>query len=62
MAQKQQPLPAHNVDGSDVFSDSDESNKEKLAHKGAASDPDFEDKVELKYEDCPEKTGFTYPS
>ena len=27
-----------------------------------ASDPDFEEKRELKYEDCPEKTGFAYPS
>lgn len=54
--QQQEPVLAPKVDASPVLSDGDNSNKEK------ASDPDFEDKIELKYEDCPEKTGFAYPS
>ena len=60
MAQMQQELPAHLTDGSGSIPDL--SKKEDTAHKETASDPDFEDKVELKYEDCPEKTGFAYPS
>ncbi len=62
MAAKQQPMPAPTADASDLFNDSDQSSKEKAAHKEAGSDPDFEDKIELKYDDCPEKTGFAYPS
>ena len=60
MADMQQPFPPQLADGSDSISD--KSKKEKIAHKESASDPDFEDKVELKYDDCPEKTGFAYPS
>ena len=71
MAEKQHPRSAPIADKSDHLSDSDESNKVKVPSRepkqaataaAARSDPDFEDKIELKYEDCPEKTGFAYPS
>ena len=60
MEQLQQPLPVpDNVDKSGSISD--ESKKDEVV-RNEVSDPVFEDKVELKYEDCPEKTGFAYPS
>lgn len=63
-AQEAVVLPALTSDKS--TSASDDSKREKLSHNEAvsapAADPDFEDKIELKYDDCPEKTGFAYPS
>lgn len=62
MAPKLQPLPTSTAHASNLTSDSDYFNRERIAPRGAAADPDFEDKIELKFEDCPEATGFAYPS
>ena len=53
-------VPVHLTDDLDKISD--DSKAKVLQQERKTSDPDFEDKIELKYEDCPEKTGFAYPS
>lgn len=59
----QQPLPAHS-DNSDTSEVRSETTKEKPSNIDRhAIDPDFEEeKTELKYNDCHEKTAFAYPS
>ena len=60
MSRKEEPSPApvsdESVSPNEIPKDS------PFANNAATSDPDFEEKIELKYADCPEKTGFAYPS
>ncbi len=60
MSRKQEPSPAQVSDESTSIEDV--TKEGQTANSAAAADPDFEGKIELKYEDCPEKTGFAYPS
>ncbi len=62
MSEKQQPLPAHAQDSDESIGPNDVPKDGELAKNAHGADPDFEERVELKYADCPEKTGFAFPS
>lgn len=51
---------AQNSDSDNISDNIKEKDVHQEHRKG--SDPDFEDKYELTYDDCPEKTAFAYPS
>lgn len=52
--------PAHLLDPDDISDNGKE--KEVYQKEGKGSDPDFESKYELTYDDCPDKTAFAHPS